>query len=226
MLTNTAGSSRRTYATTLVLPTPDGPDRTTSRGRPAVVGPDRLPLTWESVSPGSSNTSERGLCAAASSRVRLLAAELGEQRLALAVPKAAQPATRCDLQPLHRLLGSDLADAWQRLEQRGDLHLAKDVVLLGILEHLGQRGTTTLEPVLELGPGAAGGGRLLQRSGPLLLGQLRKGHDLLRQFRIEWCLVRRRYRPFGSPYNAGYPACRQPVVFGVSRVPEHREYVL
>src|SRR5581483_11514364 len=115
------------------------------------------------------------------SPVCLFWAELAEQGLALALAEPAQPPAGGDLQPFHDLLSADLAHAWQSLEQCRDLHLAQDVVTVGLGQDLLEVGPTALEALLELDPGTSGGGRLLQRSGPLLLGQLGKGHGLLRR---------------------------------------------
>jgi hypothetical protein len=89
-------------------------------------------------------------------------------------------------------LGTNLAHAGQGLKQSRNLHLAQDVVAVGLSENLREVGPTALEAFLELGPGTSGGGRLLQRSGPLLLGQLGKGHGLLRRLLVlrnglDWC---------------------------------------
>lgn len=92
-LTNSCGQRRTTSATTLDLPTPEGPARTVSRG------------LARSLHPGSPTVTERSL-----------ATELGEQRLALALTKPAQPPTSGDLQSLHDLLGTDLAHAGQGLQ--------------------------------------------------------------------------------------------------------------
>src|SRR5690606_761301 len=62
----------------------------------------------------------------------------------------------------------------------GDLHLAEDLVLVGLLQHFGEGRTTALEPFLELGTSAAGGGGLLQRRSTLFLGELGKCHVFLR----------------------------------------------
>src|SRR4051794_35023764 len=95
-----------------------------------------------------------------------LAGELVEQRLALALAQTAQPAARGDLQTLHDLLRADLADARHGLQQRRDLHLAEHLVRVGLLEHLREAGAPALEPLLELGPGTAGGGGPLPRPPP------------------------------------------------------------
>ena len=96
------------------------------------------------------------------------------------IAEAAKATGGGDLKPLDDLLGADLADAWQSFEQRGDLHLAQDLVIVSLGEHVLESRATSLQALLELCPGATGGSRLLQRCGPLLLGQLGKGHDFLR----------------------------------------------
>ncbi len=102
--------------------------------------------------------------------------ELGQQRLALPVAEPAQPPGRGDLEPLHDLRGAHLADPGQRLEQRRHLHLAQDLVAVGLLQHLAEGGPAALEAVLQLGPGPTRRGRLLERGCTLFLGQLGKGH--------------------------------------------------
>src|SRR5690349_12301437 len=144
----------------LDLPTPEGPASTIN-----------LPLRAVSVPLNAGPSGWRRSCS-------LL--EVGEKRLALAVTEATQPTRRCDLQPLHDLGGAHLADARHRLEQRGDLHLAEHVVRVGLLQHLGHADATALETLLQLSPDPARLGGLRQRSGTLFLGQLGKGHGLLR----------------------------------------------
>ena len=65
------------------------------------------------------------------------------------------PARGCggcgDVELLHDLLGPDLADAGERLEHRRHLHLAQRVVLVGLLEQIGQRALAGLELPLDLG---------------------------------------------------------------------------
>src|SRR4051794_17200994 len=106
--------------------------------------------------------------------------EVGQERLALAVAEAAQTTRRRDLQPLHDLGGAHLADSRHRLEQCGDLHLAEHVIRVGLLQHLRHADATALETLLQLSPDPARLGGLRQRSGTLFLGQLGKGHGLLR----------------------------------------------
>src|SRR5690606_38097779 len=103
-------------------------------------------------------------------------AELFEQCLALAVTQAADATGRRDLQLGHDFLRLDLANLRQSLEERGDLHLAEDLVVLGVGEHLLQVGSATLEAVLQLGAHTASGGSLLECCCALLIGQLGKSH--------------------------------------------------
>src|SRR5690606_8979424 len=113
-------------------------------------------------------------------RCASLPAELGEQSLALPLTEPAQPTAGGDLELLHGRLGADLTDTRQGLEQRRDLHLAENLVVVGLLEHVGQGGATSLQPLLELRPSPASRSSLLQGSGALFLGQLGKCHDVLR----------------------------------------------
>ena len=76
--------------------------------------------------------------------------ELFQQGLALTIAEAAQAAGRGDLELGHDLLRLDLADLRQGLEQRGNLHLAQDLVGLSVLEDLLEVGAATLEPIFEL----------------------------------------------------------------------------
>src|SRR3954467_15931275 len=110
-------------------------------------------------------------------RASLLLAELRQELLALL---AAQPthAPRCgDVELLHDLLRAYLAHAGQRLEHRRDLHLAEGVVLIGLLEHIGERALAGLELPLDLCALLARGCRLLQCVGTLLRGKRRKRHE-------------------------------------------------
>src|SRR5262245_46518555 len=84
-------------------------------------------------------------------RASLLLAELREQLLALLAAQPAHAARRGDVELLHDLLGAHLADTRQRLEHRRDLHLAEGVVLVDLLEHIGQRAVSGLELPLDLG---------------------------------------------------------------------------
>src|SRR3954452_8958986 len=69
---------------------------------------------------------------------------------------------------LHDLPGTYLAHTGQRLEERGDLDLADHLVALPLLDDLAERALGVLEPVLHLGPGAAGRRGLLEGRSPLL----------------------------------------------------------
>src|ERR1700712_2808679 len=106
-----------------------------------------------------------------------LGAELFEQSLALTVAQATQATGRRNFELSHDFLRFDLAHLRQRLQQRRYFHLAQDFIALGVLEHLGEVGTATLEPILELCSCSTRGSSLLQRGRALLVGQLGKGHD-------------------------------------------------
>ena len=73
-------------------------------------------------------------------------------------------------------LGADPADAGHGLQQRGDLHLADDVVALAVGDDLGQGPLRVLQPVLDRSPLTPGDGGLLQRLCALLGGERGKGH--------------------------------------------------
>jgi len=96
---------------------------------------------------------------------------------ALTIAEATQAAGRGDFKLGHDFLRLDLANLRQRLQQRRNLHLAQDLVGLGILQHLLEVGAAALEPILELGSRSTCGGSLLQRGRALLVGQLGKSHD-------------------------------------------------
>src|SRR5947209_2477812 len=133
---------------TVLLPTPEGPDRTVSRdGGPA-----------SPAAPSGSVT------------------ELPVQGRKLVGAKAAYATGFRDLQALHDLPGTHLPHAWQRLEQGRNLHLADDVARLAILEDLGQRSTGVLQTVLHLGALAPCFGGLGECGCALLGGQGRQGH--------------------------------------------------
>ncbi|CDZ88366.1 hypothetical protein RHRU231_400008 [Rhodococcus ruber] len=157
-LNSRSGTRLRSRRTTVDFPTAEGPASTTSR-------PLRV------VEPLSDT-----VCASATTGCSGVEVEPGEQRLALTVAQAAQAARRGDLEFGHDLLRLDLADLRQGLEQGGHLHLAEDLVVLGIGQDLLEVGAAALQAVLELSPGATGSSRLLQSSGALLVGQLGKGH--------------------------------------------------
>jgi len=110
--------------------------------------------------------------------------ELRQQGLALTIAEAAQTARRGNLQLGHDLLRLDLAHLGQGFQQSGNLHLAEDLIGLGILEHLLQVGATALESFLELSSDTTCGSGLFQRGGALLRGQLGKGHGFLRLITI------------------------------------------
>jgi hypothetical protein len=101
--------------------------------------------------------------------------ELAFERRDLVGAQSADPAALRDADALHDLTGTYLPDPGHGLEEGGDLHLADHVVLLALLDDLGERGAGMLEPVLDLGTFAAGGSGLLQGSGALLGGERRKG---------------------------------------------------
>src|SRR5512139_1269075 len=79
--------------------------------------------------------------------------ELVEQPLALLGAEAADPAGVRDPDLLHRAAGLHLPDAREGLEDGDDLHLADDVVALGLVEQLPERGGAHLELLLELRAG-------------------------------------------------------------------------
>src|SRR5690606_28464784 len=117
---------------------------------------------------------------------RSLAAELGEQRLALPFTEATQTTAGRDLEALHRLLRTYLAHARQSLQQSRDLHLAEHLVLVGLLQHISEGRTAALEPLLELRAGATGGGGLPPPRSTLFLGELGKCHVSLRYYSKFW----------------------------------------
>src|SRR3954470_4917819 len=144
----------RRQRTTVDLPTADGPDNTTT-------GAFELP------GPPPSFTDS-------------LLVELLQQGLALTIPQPAQAAGRSDLEFGHDLLRLDLTDLGQCLQKRRNLHLAQDLVGLGVLEHLPEVGAAALEPVFEFSSCSTCGSSLLQRCRALFVGQLGKGHGFLR----------------------------------------------
>ncbi len=96
-----------------------------------------------------------------------------KQPLALVGPQAAQPPRRGDVELLHDLPRAHLADLGHRLQHRGDLGLADDLVGLREAQHLGQVDLAVLELLLELRADPPGLRRLLQRCTPCLVGELR-----------------------------------------------------
>src|SRR5262245_13769997 len=110
-------------------------------------------------------------------RASLLLAELRQELLALLAPQAADATRGGDVELFHDLLRAHLADTRERLEHRRDLHLAEGVVLVGLLEHIGQGALAGLELPLDLCALLARGCRLLQCVGTLLRGKRRKRHE-------------------------------------------------
>src|SRR5690606_1343957 len=106
--------------------------------------------------------------------------EVGDELLRLMRAEAADLAGGRDADLLHDLLGLDLADAGQGLEQGGDAETADDLVGLGLgedlLDLLAAVAGAVLEPRLDGRALAAGLGGLLQGLGPLLRGEGRESH--------------------------------------------------
>src|SRR3954468_7318640 len=112
----TSGWCSLMSAATLPLPTAVGPASTTSR---RLRSGSVMPRGWfrETTVPSSG-------------------AELLLERGDLLGAEPADPAALGDAEPLHRLLGPDLAQARHRLQQVDDAHLADDLVALALGEHL------------------------------------------------------------------------------------------
>ena len=89
-----------------------------------------------------------------------------EQRAAEAPHPPRRGAVQAHL--LLRLGGLDPADAGHRLDQGEHLHLGDRLVGLAVGDHLGDRALRVLQPLLDRGPLAAGGGRPEQRVGALV----------------------------------------------------------
>src|SRR6476661_2660109 len=176
--THTPGCLRRTSATTVPLPTPEGPESTVRRAGEA--GCTRRPR------PGSSIRSDHP--APGRGSADLLAAELRFERLALVGPQTADPPGRGDLQSLHDLRSPRLADSRQGFQDRGDPHLADHLVGVAPLQDVTHGGALALQLLAQFRPRLAGGGRLLERSRTLFRGKLRQGHGPPNH------LVRRLYR--------------------------------
>src|ERR1700761_6938649 len=104
-------------------------------------------------------------------------AELVLERRALVRPQTAHPAGLSDAEPLHDLLGANLADAGHRLEQSRDLHLANDVIGGAFLDDVGQSGGSALEAILHLGAFFACSGGLLQGCRALIRSEGGKSHS-------------------------------------------------
>src|SRR5262245_14454358 len=83
------------------------------------------------------------------------ALERVEQRAALLLAQAPHPAGVGDADLFHGPAGAYLAYAWERLEHCEYLHLAHDVVVVGLVEELLEGQRPHLELLLELGSGAA-----------------------------------------------------------------------
>ena len=189
---HTSGCARRSSATTVDLPTPDGPERTV---RPPVDSRGGEPLRLDGMP--RSGLASRALTDSPDQDVSVTSYPplnprcvfLCEPRLALGCRRthargqarwlAPRPRTRRDSAMPSRsmiCLARTLPTPGSDSRQSRHLHLADDVVGLPILEHLSQRNRAVLEPVLDLGTLFAGLGSLLQGCGALLRGKGRKSH--------------------------------------------------
>src|SRR5690606_11235286 len=147
------------------------PRSTVRDGRPAAAGPQSsCQRPWARTARSADPLPRDGRTVSAA------ASELTLKRRDLVRAEATDPPVLGDADPLHDLAGTDLADARHRLEQRRDLHLADDVVLLAFLKHLGQSGAGVLQTVLDLSALAAGLRRLGQCGRTLFRGQGRERH--------------------------------------------------
>src|SRR5450631_470043 len=102
--------------------------------------------------------------------------EEGYQSGNLVVAQPSDPAGLSDADLPHDLAGPDAADARHRLQQRRDLHLADDVVVLAVRDHLGQQALGVLEAILNCCPLTTSDCRLCKSIGTLLRGELGKSH--------------------------------------------------
>src|SRR5687767_10689756 len=100
-------------ATTVLLPTPEGPESTVSRAGRSGTGGGPV------IDPADQTDSVRRSVGGAT--------ELALERRDLVGTQPADAAALGDAEPLHDLLGPHLADAGHRLQQGGDLHLADDL---------------------------------------------------------------------------------------------------
>src|SRR4051794_5931433 len=129
-------------AATLPLPTAVGPASTTRRRlRSGPVMPrewfrDRRCAPSSTTGRQAHRWSRRSLCDRLETTVPTSGAELLLERGDLLGAQPADPAALGDADPLHGLLGADLAQAGHRLQQVDDAHLADDVVALALGEHL------------------------------------------------------------------------------------------
>src|SRR5215211_2653152 len=202
-----SGRAASSLATMAPFPTPDGPARPLSL--------PRRPGCWSPPPPVNAG-------------LLLLAAELGEQGVLLLGAEATDAARGGDVELLHDLAGTHLADPGHALEHAGDLHLANGLV--GVLgKDGGQAHVAALELGLELGPLAARLGSLLQRQQALLGRQGWQGHSclLVTSFWIEdsriLCIPWRRPQSIGAGQNPPLFTKRQidhdlPGLWGDSRV--------
>jgi hypothetical protein len=159
---HTSGWARRISATTVLLPTPDGPERTVRR--------------LDGIEPPAAGTAESAAAgepprpSGASRSAISTAAELTLQSGALVGAKAPHAAGLGDTEPLHDLLSANLSDARQGFQQSRHLHLSDYVVGLTIFQNLSERGSAVLQAVFDLGTLFAGLGSLLQGCGALFRG--------------------------------------------------------
>src|SRR5215467_7450153 len=170
-----SGRSARNPATTVLLPTPEGPERTVSRACLAPPGASAAPharWTGESAVEPSSPRSSLG-----SPRWSDITAELVLQCGALIGTQSADSPRFRDAKPLHDLACPHLANTWHGLKERRDLHLAHRVVGLALLQYGGQGASATLQVVLDLRTILACLRSLLEGRCALIGSEGRKSHS-------------------------------------------------
>ncbi len=129
-----------------------------------------------SAAAASSGRRRAGFAAAQPAALRAQRSKRSTSAAIWLAPRPRTPAGLGDPDLLHDLLGADLADARQGLQQGGDLHLADDVVRLRPRSITSARDTLrVLQAVLHLGALPAGGRGLLQGGGALLGCQVAAG---------------------------------------------------
>src|ERR1700684_2359877 len=157
-----SGQILRSSATTVLFPTPEGPESTVSR---------------ECTGVATAALPRREVFRSGPPRGSDIGTELLLKRGPLVGTQPAHTARFRDSEPFHDLLCPDLAHAGQRLKQGRDLHLANDVISSAFLDDVSQVGGSALEAILHLGAFFACSSSLLERCSTFFGREGRKRHS-------------------------------------------------
>ena len=189
---HSSGWHRRSSATTVLFPTPEGPESTVSRENSRMVR--QYPLLSPAAPPGVAESRTKSPDGAImpprpatgirdrsqlsiGGPAQMSSAELVLERRALVCPQTTDTTGLGDAEPFHDLLGANLAYARHGLKQSRDLHLANDVIVGAFLDDVGEGGGSALEAILHLRAFFACSGCLLQGRRTLIRSEGRKSHS-------------------------------------------------